>query len=193
VALPELVGLCVGLAMDSTAVAAAQSVVAPRLLARDVLRASLVFGGAHALMPALGWLAGARLVASIAAWDHWVAFALLAALGLKMLADARRAREAPGPGAAGPDPFAWATLAPLALATSLDALAAGLTLPMLGVGFAASIGSIGATNALLTAVGACAGRRLGRRFGPRLGALGGVVLFGLGLKILLEHLLAGPP
>ncbi|HEU4410596.1 MAG TPA: manganese efflux pump [Polyangiaceae bacterium] len=189
-ALPELVGLSIGLAMDGTAVAAAQSAAAPRLTGRDVLRASLVFGAAHALMPALGWLAGARLVALISAWDHWVAFALLAALGLKMLVESRHARADPGPQ---PAPFAWSTLAPLALATSLDALAAGLTLPLLGLGLAASIGCVGATTALLTAAGAYAGRRLGRHLGPRLGALGGVVLCGIGLKTLLEHLSAGPP
>src|SRR5687767_13047005 len=114
--------------MDCTAVAAAQSVAAPRLLGRDVLRLALAFGAASALMPALGWLAGMHLVARIAAFDHWVAFALLNVLGLKMLAEARRGGGGADP-AAQPAAFAWATLAPLAFATSLDALAAGLTLP----------------------------------------------------------------
>lgn len=193
-ALLELVGLSFGLAMDSTAVAAAQSVAAPRLLGRDVLRLSLTFGAAHVIMPSLGWLAGARLVSFVSAWDHWVAFALLSGLGLKMLLEARKPREeAPAGGALAPRaaPFAWATLGPLAVATSIDALAAGLTLPMLGVGFALSIACIGVTNAALSALGAYAGRRLGQGLGRRLEAFGGLVLIGLGVKTLIEHLSAG--
>ncbi|MCU0686353.1 MAG: manganese efflux pump MntP family protein [Polyangiaceae bacterium] len=193
-ALLELVGLSIGLAMDSVAVAAAQSVAAPRLLGRDVLRLSLTFGAAHMFMPSLGWLAGARLVSFISTWDHWVAFSLLVGLGLKMTIEARTSHAEASPGeapAARAVPFAWATLGPLAFATSLDALAAGLTLPMLGVGFAVSIVCIGLTNAALSALGAYAGRRLGEGFGPRLEAFGGLVLIGLGVKTLIEHLSAG--
>jgi putative Mn2+ efflux pump MntP len=188
-ALTELVGLSVGLAMDSTAVAASQGVAAARLRPRDVLRASLAFGGAHVLMPTAGWLAGGRIVAFADAYDHWIAFALLAALGLKMLVEAARSRH-DAPAAPKPSPFAWGTLGPLAFATSLDALAAGLTLPMIGLGLGPSVACIGATNALLTAFGAYAGRHAGRRFGPGVEALGGLVLIGLGVKIVVEHLTA---
>src|SRR5687767_1684735 len=100
-----LVTLGVGLAMDASAVAATRGFQATRVRLPDAARVALLFGGFQALMPALGWAAGARFAGLIEAWDHWVAFALLAGLGGKMLHDAASAKRDELPVAG--DPFAW--------------------------------------------------------------------------------------
>ncbi len=181
--------LGVGLSMDAAAVAATRGFLAPRVRVADAARVGLLFGGFQALMPALGWAAGARFAPLIEAWDHWVAFVLLAGLGGKMLYDAATAgRAEPKPVA---DPFGWRPLVVLAVATSIDALAAGITLPLLDVGFAAAIATIGAIAAVLSAAGVYLGRRFGARLGAKLDAAGGVLLIALGVKTLVEHLRAG--
>jgi putative Mn2+ efflux pump MntP len=181
--------LAVGLAMDATAVAAARGMAAQSLRFRHVLAISLLFGGFQALMPLLGWLVGARLGPTIQAWDHWIAFALLSGIGGKMLWEAREKHDAE----AGPAPrvdelFGIRVLLVLAIATSIDALAVGVTLPMLNAPFASSLVTIGATTTVLSAIGVLVGRRFGAALGQRLDAFGGIVLIGLGLKILIEHL-----
>ncbi len=122
--------LAVGLAMDATAVSAARGLAAPAIGARHVLLVGGFFGGFQAGMPVLGWLLGARLGPIVQAWDHWIAFGLLAAIGLKMLWEARGGgegaredeRERKGKGAGG-DPFGLRTMLLLSIATSIDALA----------------------------------------------------------------------
>ncbi|HEX6277487.1 MAG TPA: manganese efflux pump MntP family protein [Polyangiaceae bacterium] len=181
--------LAFGLAMDATAVAATRGLAVPVIRARHVLLVTLLFGGFQAFMPMVGWLLGARVGPFVQAWDHWIAFGLLTLLGGKMLGDARRdAGDTPGPEV---DHFAWKTMLLLALATSIDALAVGFTLPMLDAPFVVSLVTIGLTTALLSAAGLFAGRRFGSLLGKRLDVAGGLVLIGLGLKILLEHLEAG--
>src|SRR5690606_15299371 len=180
----------VGLAMDATAAAAARGVAAGRVRWREVAAVALAFGGFQAAMPLLGWLAGDALGAGAAAWDHWIAFALLGGLGGKMLLDARRGGEAEEPGASGAPALSLHVLLLLAVATSIDALAAGVTLPALGVPIAPALLSIGVTTAALSGAGVLLGSRLGGA-GSRLPALGGLVLVGLGVKILVEHLATG--
>ncbi|MDQ2642531.1 MAG: manganese efflux pump MntP family protein [Myxococcota bacterium] len=183
--------LSVGLAMDATAVAAARGMAARTLRLRHVLSVSLLFGGFQALMPGIGWLVGARVGPLIQAWDHWIAFTLLSAIGGKMLWEARSEHDAEGKPALSVDQsFRIQLLLVLALATSIDALAVGFTLPMLDAPFASSLVTIGVTTAVLSALGVLAGRRFGAALGQRLDAFGGVVLIGLGLKILIEHLSA---
>lgn len=181
--------LAVGLAMDATAVSAARGLAVPRVLPRHVLLVALFFGGFQALMPLVGWLAGATVGTFVAAWDHWIAFGLLGTIGGKMLWEARGGAhdddEAP---AERQDPFALAVMLGLAVATSIDALAVGVTLPMLEAALLPSIVTIGVTTALLSVVGLYAGRRFGTVLGKRLDVLGGLVLIGLGTKILIEHL-----
>lgn len=191
----SLLLLAVGLAADATAVAAARGLAVPAVRVGHALRVALLFGGFQAVMPLFGWLLGARLGPLVAAWDHWIAFGLLSALGAKMLWEARgRADARPevaAPASAGAtDPFAWRTLLGLAVATSIDAFAVGLTLPMLGAPLPLSLATIGVTTALLSAAGLYAGRRLGALVGRRLDALGGAILIALGVKILVEHLWA---
>jgi putative Mn2+ efflux pump MntP len=187
--LPSLLALAVGLAMDATAVAAAIGLAAPALCARHFAAVALLFGGFQAAMPVAGWLLGRWIGPSLAAWDHWIAFALLGGIGAKMLYEARAAG---GPGGdeldRERDPFAPAVLLALAVATSIDAFAVGVTLPMLGASLAPAVVAIGVTTAVLSAAGLAFGHRVGARFGRGLEVLGGVVLIGLGAKILVEHL-----
>lgn len=203
-----MLALAVGLAMDATAVAAATGLAAPVLRARHYALVALCFGGAQAGMPVAGWLLGRSLGGAIAAWDHWIAFVLLGGIGTKLLIEARRAPAAPGDrrapaagepaapeaepaGAAAPpprDPFAPRVLIALSIATSIDALAAGVTLPLLGAPIAIAIATIGVVTAGLAAGGLALGHHAGARLGARLGVAGGVILIGLGTKTLLEHL-----
>jgi putative Mn2+ efflux pump MntP len=169
--------------MDATAVAAARGAAARVVGVREVVLTAGLFGGFQAAMPLLGWFAGTRLSGVVAGWDHWLAFVLLAGIGVKMLADARGG-ETRGVGA---DPFELRVMVVLAIATSVDALAVGVTLPMLGAPLAPSVVTIGITTALLSATGVMAGARLGARLGPPLEIAGGVLLVGIGLKILIDH------
>lgn len=179
-----ILALAIGLAMDSTAVAAAQGMAAGRADARLVLSVAVVFGGVQALAPALGWALGSQLGPSVAAWDHWIAFVLLAGIGGKMAWEARAGAEAPSETpAASPR-----VLVTLAIATSIDALVVGTTLPMLGAPFVLSIVTIGVVTAVLSGLGVIVGRRFGALLGKRLEMAGGLVLIALGVKILVEHL-----
>ena len=177
-----VLALALALAMDATAVAGARGLAAPVVRPRDALLVGLLFGGAQALMPALGWLLGDRLGPWVADWDHWVAFVLLAGIGAKMLWEARQ------PAAAAEGGLQLRVLLVLALATSVDAFAAGITLPMIGAPLLLSLVTIGVTTALLSAGALLLGRRFGARWGRRLDALGGVALILLGVKILVQHL-----
>lgn len=183
--------LALGLAMDAMAVAAARGLAAPRILLRHVLLVAALFGGAQVVMPLLGWLVGMHVGPLFAAWDHWVAFVLLGGIGAKMLWEARSGAQEEAAAEPVGDPFGLKLLAVLAIATSVDAFAAGLTLPMLGAPMVLSLVTIGVTTALLSGLGVYAGRRFGALLGRRLDAFGGVVLIGLGFKVLIEHLTAG--
>lgn len=177
--------LAVGLAMDAMAVAAARGLAAPQAPWSDALRLALLFGAFQAGMPLLGWVAGARIGPWIAAWDHWIAFALLGGIGGKMLWEAFRGDEEASPEGGS---FRLRALLVLAVATSIDALAVGVTLPLLRAPLLLTIATIGVTTALLSLAGVYAGRRFGARLGRRLDAFGGLVLIGIGARILVEHL-----
>jgi manganese efflux pump family protein len=185
----SLVLLALGLSMDATAVAMTSGFTAPRVRLRDAFLLALFFGAAQGLMPIIGWAAGSHFERSIAAWDHWVAFVLLGGIGAKMLYDAIRSEE--DAQARGADPFHLRMLVLLALATSIDALVAGLTLPLLDVPPLLAALVIGLTTFVLSLAGVETGRRFGDRLGKRLDIVGGLVLVGLGFKTLLEHLSAG--
>src|ERR1700712_2508777 len=124
----QILLLSVGLAMDAAAVATARGCAAGRSSQPgEVLRVALLFGAAQAIMPVLGWALGSRMGSSMAAYDHWIAFGVLALIGGKMLHEALAKTpdqpEAPG--------YGWRILFGLAIATSIDAFAVGLTLPLL--------------------------------------------------------------
>jgi len=167
--------------MDATAVSAARGLAAPP--GREVVILPLMFGGFQAGMAALGWLAGVWVGPYIAAWDHWVAFALLTLIGGKMLVDAWR-----GGDAAVPAPASTALYLGLAIATSIDAAAAGLTLPLVPVAPWIALTLIGTITAACSVLGYQLGRLVGGRFGARLSALGGLVLIGIAVHLLVQAL-----
>lgn len=172
--------------MDAMAVAAARGLSVKRVQLKHVLLVAGFFGGFQALMPLFGWLLGSRVGKAIEAWDHWIIFALLGGIGGKMLWEAfHQETEAP---LKEEEAFGLRVMLLLAIATSIDALAAGFALPLLGAPLGVSLAAIGITTATLSALGLFAGHRFGAALGSRLDALGGLVLIGLGLKSLLEHL-----
>jgi manganese efflux pump family protein len=179
-----LLGVAVGLAMDAFAAAVAVSVSLRVVSRRQVLRLAWHFGLFQALMPIIGWLAGVSFVEGIASWDHWIAFGLLSLVGLRAIRAGLKGEEA---GEAASDPTRGVSLVVLSLATSLDALAAGLSFAALGVRVWVPSLVIGCTAGVLTAVGTIFGARLGSRFGAWAEVAGGVVLIGIGLLIVIDH------
>jgi putative Mn2+ efflux pump MntP len=182
--LPDALLLAFALAMDATAVAAARGVAGIRRI--DALRMAGAFGVLQAAMAAAGWGLGSSAARWIARWDHWIAFALLALLGGKMLLGAACPRAGEAERALAP--LSAGVVLVLAVAVSIDALAAGVALPMLEAPEVVSVGLIGAVAFVLSLVGALGARRIGRRGGRVLEAIGGVTLVGIGAKILVEHL-----
>lgn len=175
--------LAFGLAMDATAVSAARGLGAHR--ARELVILPLLFGAFQSGMAALGWFAGWAVGPYIARWDHWVAFGLLVLIGGKMLLDGWRDGDDE---ARAPAPGTIALYIGLAIATSIDAAAAGLTLPQVPVAPWIALTLIGTVTAACSAAGYLAGKLVGERFGPRLAMLGGLVLIGIGVQILVEGL-----
>lgn len=178
--------LAVGLAMDAAAVAASCGFSAPSLRLRHFLTIATFFGGFQALMPLLGYWLGARIGSIVSAWDHWIAFVLLGGIGLHMIVESRG--DHPDEPRSERDVFSLRMMALLGIATSIDAFAVGITLPMLNAPLTLSLAAIGVTTAALSALGLWIGRRFGTRVGRRLDMFGGVVLVLFGTKILIQHL-----
>jgi putative Mn2+ efflux pump MntP len=142
------------------------------------------FGAFQAAMPALGYAGAAVFRDAIEAYDHWVAFVLLALVGGHMILESRSREEERPRG----DPFAWKRLALLGLATSIDALAVGLTLSLLGIPLVLAVVLIGGTTFALCVPAVHMGARLGSRLAHHAEFVGGVVLVAIGARILIEHL-----
>jgi putative Mn2+ efflux pump MntP len=172
------IALSFGLAMDATAVSAARGLTTRDN--RELVILPAVFGGFQSLMAALGWLGGAWAKSYIERWDGPVAFGLLLLIGLKMIYDAIRGDDddEPAPGTA-------TVYLGLGLATSIDAAAAGLTLPLLPIQPWISVVLIGGVTAACSALGFLGGRAIGKRLGRHLGLAGGVVLIAIGINILI--------
>lgn len=185
-----ILALSVGLAMDAAAVSAARGMAVPVVRLRHAVLVAAFFGGFQALMPVVGWLVGSRIGPLVDAWDHWIAFVLLGGIGVKMLWEARGSKAEAAPRSE-EELFGPRVMFALAVATSIDALAVGITLPMLDAPFALSVVTIGVTTAVLCVGALLLGRRAGAMLGRRLDVAGGLILIGLGVKILVEHLHAG--
>jgi len=180
-----IIGIALGLALDAFAVAIGTSICLGKVSWRQTFRLGWHFGLFQALMPVLGWIAGLTVADLIRAWDHWVAFALLITIGGKAVYEALQKKEDACPTF---DPTKGWSLVILSVATSIDALAVGLSFAALDVRIWAPAVVIGIVAAALTTVGMLAGARLGARFGRRMEAVGGLVLIGIGIKIVVEHL-----
>ena len=179
-------GLALALAMDCFSVALGLSCGLKGLDLKRSLRLALFFGGFQFLMPVLGWLAGEKLVRFIEHFDHWVAFGLLALIGAKMIIEAFRLDDRQK--ACRPDKTRGWPLLVLSLATSIDALAVGLSLSLIGLPVARSAAMFGAGSFVMTMAGAKLGPATGRAAGRWAEVLGGAVLIGVGVKILAGHL-----
>lgn len=176
-----LVILSFGVAADATAVSIAASV--RRVTLRRGLLMALLFGLAQSGMAALGWLGGALVGKFWMAWDHWIALTLLSIVGLKMI---KEAFDPDHDEDSARDTGLWMLIV-LTVATSIDALAVGVSLPSLGQPFVLALTLIGTITFLCSAAGVTLGRYLGERFGKMIEVAGGLTLIGIGVRIVLEH------
>jgi len=180
-----LLGIALGLAMDAFAVAIGTGLQLCEVTRRQTFRLAWHFGLFQAFMPIIGWLAGLTLVAYIAPVDAWIAFGLLAFIGGKMIYEAFKGKDDEGDRC---DPTKGWSLVVLSIATSIDALAVGLSLAVLGVSIWYPALVIGVVAGVLTVIGLYLGKRFGALLGRQMEALGGLVLIGIGVKILVDHL-----
>ncbi len=180
--------VAVGLAMDAFSVAGCSGMCVRQMRFGGALRMAASFGVFQAGMPVVGWLGGTLLAERIAAFDHWIAFGLLAVIGGKMVVEAVRRDPEECP----PDPLQLGMLLILSVATSIDALAVGISLAVLDTDIAAPVAVIGVVTFGLSLAGVHLGKRCGDIFGGKVEIVGGVILIGIGLRILLSHLIAAP-
>ncbi len=182
----ELFLIAVGLSMDAFAVSVCKGLAMPRFDLRQGLLIALFFGGFQALMPLLGWALGEQFAHYVTAYAHWIAFVLLAFIGGKMLVDALRGDE--GGEAAEGLVVSLGELTMLAVATSIDAFAVGVTFAFLDVAIAPSVALIGVTTFVISLGGVALGHQFGSRWERPSTIAGGLVLIAIGVKVLLEGL-----
>lgn len=184
----DILLIAVALAMDAFTVALAVGLHLSdrgRVAPRQYFRLSFHFGLFQFLMPILGWAAGTTVRHYIETFDHWVAMGLLTYIGIKMIHESRQRQEYTRE-----DPTRGMSLVILSVATSIDALATGLSLAFLGVAILYPSVIIGIVAAGFTFGGLSFGRKLGLSWRGKIAVLGGLILIAIGLKILFEHLLA---
>ena len=180
----EILLLGIGLSMDAFAVSICKGLSTKKLQFKHYLIIGAWFGGFQALMPTIGYFLGSTFEQYITAFDHWVAFVLLAAIGANMIKE-RFSREESETSAS----FAFKTMLLMALATSIDALAVGITFALLpDVNVPLAVCLIGITTFLCSAAGLRVGNLFGLRYKAKAELAGGIILILIGLKILLEHL-----
>ena len=180
----EVLLMAVGLAMDAFAVSLGVGAAGQANSARARFRLSFHFGLFQFLMPILGWLGGTWVAHLIGSVDHWVAFGMLALVGGRMMRSGFDAGEAQD----SDDPSRGRTLVMLAVATSIDALAVGLSLAMLRINVLQPSIVIGIITASLSLAGLFLGHKLGTAFGKPTKVIGGLILIGIGLRVLVTHL-----
>ena len=179
----ELVVLAVGLSMEAFAVSICKGLALQRVSWKECCIAGAWFGGFQALMPLLGYLLGTQFERFVTSVDHWITFVLLGIIGGNMIREALSKDEDKLDGS-----LAFKAMLLLAIATSIDALAVGITFAFLRVDILTSVGLIGVTTFALSIVGVAVGHRFGARYEKPATVVGGIVLILIGLKILLEHL-----
>ena len=177
----ELFLIAVGLSMDAFAVSICKGLSLRQLKPRHAVLVGLYFGGFQFLMPVIGWALGYRFEHIIESIDHWIAFGLLTVIGIGMIREAGQEDELN-------DDLSFKTMLPLAVATSIDALAVGVTFAFLQVRILAAAGLIGVTTFVLSMLGVYIGHLFGLKYKAKAEIAGGVILILIGVKILLEHL-----
>ncbi len=178
--------IAIGLGMDALSVAVATGVLLGKPSFAASFRMSFSFGFFQFMMPLIGWSAGRAVSSFIESLDHWVAFGLLLVVGGKMIFEAFREKEAGKTSTA--DPTRGWTLLMLSIATSIDALAVGLSLAFLGEAIFFPSVVIGIIAFAMTWVGMVTGEKAGTYLGRKVEIVGGLILIGIGIKILVEHL-----
>ncbi len=173
-----------GLAMDAFAVSITSGITIKKLKIDHALKIALFFGSFQAFMPVVGWLAGLSLKDFISGIDHWIAFGLLGFIGCKMIYESIRMQ----PGEARNNSMNLYVLLILSVATSIDALAVGISFAFLEISIVTPVIIIGVVTFLLSFFGVFVGSRFGHFFEKRIEIVGGLVLIGIGVKILVEHL-----
>ena len=183
----ELFLLAIGLSMDAFAVSVCKGLAMKKVNKKQAVVIGLYFGGFQALMPLIGWLLGVRFQKYITSIDHWIAFILLVFIGGKMILEAVRDTEVEEVVEKDP-PLKHKEMLLLAVATSIDALAVGITFAFLDTPIIEAIAIIGCTTFALSILGVVVGNFFGTRYKKKAEIAGGVILILIGLKILLEHL-----
>ena len=183
----ELVLIAIGLAMDAFAVSVAKGLSLRRIEPRHALTAGLWFGGFQALMPLVGYFLGRSFAGVVTNVDHWIAFGLLALIGLNMIRETIWGDEEDDTSS----DFGFRTMFVMAVATSIDALAVGISLAFLNVHVWCAVLIIGVVTLIISASGIYLGRIFGSHLGDKAGIVGGIVLIAIGIKILVEHLIEG--
>lgn len=181
----EIIVIGIGLSMDAFAVSVCKGLSVRKIKPKHSLIAGAYFGGFQALMPVIGWLLGRQFESLIKSFDHWIAFVLLGLIGANMIREAFSEEENQN------DSFSPKTMLPLAVATSIDALAVGVTFAFLDVSIVPAALCIGVTTFILSAAGIRTGAVFGARFQAKAEIAGGIVLILMGIKILIEHLFFG--
>lgn len=184
----DLLLIGIGLSMDAFAVSLCKGLGMKRLDLRHAVIIGVFFGGFQALMPVVGWALGKQFESYIISIDHWIAFALLAFIGGKMIFDAVRGDGYDELAGKSTGKLDYKELFMLAVATSIDALAVGITFAFLQVNIVGAVSIIGITTFVLSFAGVAIGHQFGARFEKTAGIIGGVVLILIGVRILLEHL-----
>lgn len=184
----ELFLLGIGLAMDAFAVSVCKGLGMRRLNKKQTLIIGLYFGGFQALMPLIGWLLGSQFQKYITSIDHWIAFILLGFIGGKMMIETIREWNEEETVDVIDAPLDHKNMLVLAVATSIDALAVGITFAFLDTPIIEAITIIGITTMIISIIGVVVGNFFGSRYKSKAEFIGGLILVLLGLKILLEHL-----
>lgn len=182
----QIVLIAVGLAADSFAVSVSSGAIIEKLRLRHAMRIALFFGFFQGLMPLIGWKVGILASSVIRSFDHWLAFGILSFIGGKMLYESRRLKEDVEVAA---DPLNLYVLFSLAIATSIDALAVGVTFSFLDIAIMEPVLIIGLVTFVFSLAGTYIGEYCGHIFEDKIELAGGLILIGIGCKILMEHTL----
>ncbi len=179
----DIVIIAIGLSFDTFAVSISTGLAISTIQFKQGVRIALVLAIFQGFMPLLGWLGGKQIANYIADYDHWLAFVLLGALGIKMIVEAFSPEEEKSF-----NPLITKVLIGIAIATSIDALVVGVTLAFIEVNILLALGVIGFITFLAAMIGMLLGKKVQNHYGKKIEIMGGLILFGIGLKILISHL-----